>query len=94
LLHHEDKTEGSRWNWSTNQCSNGEACCDAGNGSCADIARDAANGCEGAEGIGDVFGNLGIYVLDMLVSVEGRGTRGKVERHVDVSIRDSNDTSV
>jgi hypothetical protein len=33
-------------------------------------------------------------VLDMLVSVEGRGTRGKVERHVDVSIRDSDDTSV
>ena len=58
---------GQRWNWSTNQCSNGEACGDAGNGSCADIACDAANGREGAEGKGDVFGNLGRYTLDMLV---------------------------
>ena len=62
--------------WSTNQCSDGEACSDAGNGSCANIACDAANGREGAEGIGDVFGNLGMYVLDMLVPLNG-GARGQ-----------------
>ena len=68
--------EVQRWNWSTNQCSNGEACSDAGNGSCANIACDAANGREGTEGIGDVFGNLGMYVLDMLVPLKG-GARGQ-----------------
>jgi hypothetical protein len=63
--------EGRRWNWTTNQCSDGEACGDAGNGSSADIACDAPNGREGAEGIGDVFGNLGTYALDMLVLLKG-----------------------
>jgi hypothetical protein len=66
---------GQRWNWSTNQCSDGEACGDAGNGSCADIACDAANRREGAEGKGDVFGNLGRYMLDMRAPLKGGGTR-------------------
>jgi hypothetical protein len=35
-----------------------------------------------------------MYVLDMLVPLKWRGTKGKVERHVDVFIRDSDDTSV
>ena len=56
---------GVRWNWSTNQCSKGEACGDARNLSCADIACNAANRREGAEGKGDVFRNLRSYMLDM-----------------------------
>jgi hypothetical protein len=56
---------GQRWNWSTSQCSNGEACGNARNRSCADIACDAANRREGAQGKGDVFRNLERYMLDM-----------------------------
>jgi hypothetical protein len=56
----------------TNQCSNGKTCGNAGDRAGASIARDAADGREGAEDESYVFGNLRACVRECVCLWSGR----------------------